>query len=85
MELLLAGSAALRGASLLVKAKRCGNLADAGVGGLGFDGAFQTKVRFAQDLIVKSEAIDKSGAQWPRKRKVDQRAREAHFDICGHE
>ena len=53
-------------ASLMVKAWRCGNLADAGVGGLGFDGGFQTNVRFARDLIVKSEAVHKSGARWRR-------------------
>ena len=72
-------------ASLMVKAWRCGNLADAGVGGLGFDGALQAKVRCARNIVVKSEAVHKRGARWRRKLKVDQRARGAQFEICKHE
>ena len=72
-------------ASLMVKAWRCGNLADAGVGGLGFDGAFQAKERCARNIVVKSEAVHKRGARWRCKLKVDQRARGAHFEMCRHE
>ena len=45
----------------------------------------KTKMSFPWYLVVKTETVNKGGARWWRKGKIDQRPRGAHFKISRHE
>ena len=70
-ELLLAGSAGLRGRCGWRKRRGVGKLADASAGGVGFDGEQQTNVSFPWNLVIKHETVNKLGTSCWRKRKID--------------